>query len=393
MHVWSRWLKPLGRLKGTILIFSVLPLFYGGAPQVNYQNLIISKETYLTHSKVKVGYLFDGKIKQFYTRAGTIKEAIASSEIPFEPFDITEPSLDNPISSGLVFKIIRAQPVTIVDGKKIIKTYSAYKSPYEIVTHSGIKVYPKDIVEFSSTTLGELLFGPKLTIRRAPFIYILDGQKTTKIQTWASKVEGVLHDLGIALGKNDKINFLKDEAVFSGMKIKIVRVSERITKLVVKIPVPTIYLDDPILPSGRLKIIKEGSSGQKIQIFKIRYENNLITSKKLLSEKIIKKATPEVVQRGTKPVYFGWATWYGSYFQGRRTASGEIYNMYALTAAHRFLPFGTLVRVTNLSTGRSVIVRINDRGPFSYHIIDLSFAAKQAILMDSLAWVSIEVIR
>lgn len=69
----------------------------------------------------------------------------------------------------------------------------------------------------------------------------------------------------------------------------------------------------------------------------------------------------------------GWASWYGRKFHGRKTASGERYNMNAMTAAHRTLPFGTKVRVTNLGNGRSVVVRVNDRGPFiKNRIIDLS---------------------
>lgn len=72
----------------------------------------------------------------------------------------------------------------------------------------------------------------------------------------------------------------------------------------------------------------------------------------------------------------GIASWYGSDFHGRRTSSGETYNMYAMTAAHRSLPLPCYVMVTNLSNGREIIVRINDRGPFySDRIIDLSYAA------------------
>lgn len=76
----------------------------------------------------------------------------------------------------------------------------------------------------------------------------------------------------------------------------------------------------------------------------------------------------------------GMATWYGKPFQGRRTASGERYDMHALTAAHRTFPLGACVRVTALNGSRSVIVRINDRGPFVRgRIIDLSYAAAQAL--------------
>jgi rare lipoprotein A len=76
----------------------------------------------------------------------------------------------------------------------------------------------------------------------------------------------------------------------------------------------------------------------------------------------------------------GIASWYGKNFHGRQTASGERYDMNELTAAHKSLPFGTRVRVTNLDNGRQVVVRINDRGPFiKGRIIDLSRAAAQKV--------------
>lgn len=76
----------------------------------------------------------------------------------------------------------------------------------------------------------------------------------------------------------------------------------------------------------------------------------------------------------------GVASWYGVPFNGHRTSNGEIYDMYQLTAAHRTLPFGAIVRVTNLINGQQTEVRINDRGPFvAGRIIDLSLAAAQAI--------------
>ncbi len=79
-------------------------------------------------------------------------------------------------------------------------------------------------------------------------------------------------------------------------------------------------------------------------------------------------------------VQSGKASWYGPGFHGKRTASGERFNTNDLTAAHRTLPFGTRVRVVNKSTGRSVVVRINDRGPYAHgRVIDLSRASAQAI--------------
>ena len=76
----------------------------------------------------------------------------------------------------------------------------------------------------------------------------------------------------------------------------------------------------------------------------------------------------------------GIASWYGKQFHGRKTASGERFDMEAMTAAHPKLPFGSWVRVRNLITGRSIDVRINDRGPYiKRRVIDLSRAAAQAL--------------
>jgi rare lipoprotein A len=76
----------------------------------------------------------------------------------------------------------------------------------------------------------------------------------------------------------------------------------------------------------------------------------------------------------------GLASYYGNKFQGHRTASGERYDLHALTAAHRTLPLGSYVRVTAVSSARAVIVRINDRGPFIHgRVIDLSYAAAAAL--------------
>jgi rare lipoprotein A len=91
----------------------------------------------------------------------------------------------------------------------------------------------------------------------------------------------------------------------------------------------------------------------------------------------------------------GVASWYGQDFHGRPTANGEIYDMYGLSAAHRLMPLGTMVRVTNRENGRSVAVKVNDRGPFVRgRILDLSYGAAKDLEMTAAgtASVTIEVI-
>jgi rare lipoprotein A len=92
---------------------------------------------------------------------------------------------------------------------------------------------------------------------------------------------------------------------------------------------------------------------------------------------------PISAQSKVYPYQVGTASWYGDYFEGRPTASGEPFNMYDMTAAHLTLPLGALVRVTNLRNHRSVIVRINDRGPYvDGRIVDLSFNAARVLHFD-----------
>jgi len=97
------------------------------------------------------------------------------------------------------------------------------------------------------------------------------------------------------------------------------------------------------------------------------------------------KQTKNRQNPASKPYEVGMASWYGRQFHGKTTASGEPFNMFNLTAAHRRLPLGTWLRVTNLRNGATVVVRVNDRGPVpKSRIIDLSYEA--ATLLDLRAY-------
>lgn len=99
---------------------------------------------------------------------------------------------------------------------------------------------------------------------------------------------------------------------------------------------------------------------------------------------ISKDAKPNLTSVEYNDIGIMTASWYGPRFHGKLTANGEIYNQTALTAAHKSLPFGTVLKVTNIRNGRSVIVRINDRGPYiDGRDLDLSKGTAQALGMIS----------
>lgn len=121
-----------------------------------------------------------------------------------------------------------------------------------------------------------------------------------------------------------------------------------------------------------------------------------VLSAAFLTFSLLNAPTGHASQQPVMQTASGTASWYGSKFHGRRTANGERYDMHQMTAAHRTLPFGTKVRVTNQRNGRSVVVRINDRGPFAgRRIIDLSRGAAGQIGMvnSGVAPVKLEVLR
>lgn len=109
-----------------------------------------------------------------------------------------------------------------------------------------------------------------------------------------------------------------------------------------------------------------------------------VVTKEVTKEEPVKETKVVVIEKAREEAYTanltGGASFYGEEWNGRRTANGEIFNTYELTAAHKSLPFGTKVKVVNKTTGKSVVVRINDRGPFvKGRTIDLSKKAFQSI--------------
>lgn len=106
------------------------------------------------------------------------------------------------------------------------------------------------------------------------------------------------------------------------------------------------------------------------------------------------KPKPVQTSKTRRWYQIGTASWYGRYFQGKQTANGESYDMNALTCAHRSLPLGTWLRVTNLKNRKSIFVRVNDRGPVpDDRIVDLSYGAAKAVGITGLGKVKLEKLR
>jgi len=137
-----------------------------------------------------------------------------------------------------------------------------------------------------------------------------------------------------------------------------------------------------------LVLVLSGCTAQQIKTTDILSQSSATTAPTRLHSKLhisshdSQNTSDEesLLPRITRYLKQGVASWYGSDFHGKKTASGEIYDMYAMTAAHNTLPIPSYARVTNLENQRSVIVRINDRGPFhGNRVMDLSYAAAKKL--------------
>ena len=255
----------------------------------------------------------------------------------------------------------------------------------------GIALKPMDRI---SLELHEpLVEGMQIVIEKAFPVNITTETGTFKHYTHASSVFEVLKELGIPAA-NFYVEPDFSAAVYPGKEIFIYRLifateteSEEIPYMIQKQMDNTLY-------KGRTKVVQEGKKGVKELKFRVVYAGGKELTREFIGEEIVLEPVPSIVAVGTKllpeppavvlvsrgETLEGLASWYGAEFHGRKTSSDEIFDQHDFTAAHRTLPFGTYVRVTFLKTGKSVTVRINDRGPHNpERIIDLSRAAAEAI--------------
>ncbi len=183
-------------------------------------------------------------------------------------------------------------------------------------------------------------------------------------------VEGIIAEAGITLGEDDIVIPARETSVSDGAKITITRVEIREETKEIKIPFATKTEEDDEL-SWRKKIVKQkGENGTKTTVYRVSYHNGKEVNRKILSTEVTKEPVTEVVTQGTYvktgKAHRGAASWYA--WTG------------TMAAANPWLPKGSYVKVTNMENGKSVIVVINDRGPFvPGRIIDLDKVAFEKI--------------
>jgi resuscitation-promoting factor RpfB len=258
----------------------------------------------------------------------------------------------------------RAKQVRLVlDGQP--KTVTAHGLTVgEALKDLGLVPGPKDHAYPSSGT--ELKHGLSIFVRNAVHAKLRVDGRLRDVVSSADTVENLLVQAGVPAGEDDYVYPSRSTEPTDGMWIRVVRVRRIVESKSVRLPFGYVKRNDPSMESGVRRVVQQGSEGLKSQRWSILLEDGVRVSSRLLEENTIREPRDYIVRIGTKsPTFKGGG--------GSQSGVASWFEADGLVAAHRSLPIGSVVKVTNVSNGKSVTVRINQRGPFvEGRVIDLS---------------------
>lgn len=238
-----------------------------------------------------------------------------------------------------------------------------YATPFDLSVGDVAKnmrdqLAPQDIVStFPDLKMG---LGGVVKVWRAPSYSIHDGDKVSSIKSWSLSISEILEDGGIEVGEQDQVDPGLDQKVSTASEINIIRVKETEQKETEIIPYKTIEKDDATLERGITKVCQKGQNGKREKVYLVRRENGEEVSRSLISNTITEEPQNKIILNGTKIVVLS-------------SESGEASWTWGVTASRKY-GRGTLIRVTNLTNGKSVETRVSGYGPMSFtgRILDLN---------------------
>ena len=365
-----------------------------------------------------VTFSVDGVSEQGKVKPGTVKQALAQHGITVGPHDDVQPSLDSEIHDGQVITVNYGRRVVVtIDGKKVVRWTTA-KNVSEVLDQLN-QSDPDNLVSVSRS-LDISRTGLSFSMQTAKDVTVTAGGKTQKVSA-VGTVADALKAAKISVDSNDVSKPGLGTPLADGMKITLTMVDQKSQKRRVAVPFSTKRVETPSMAKGATEIATKGVKGTNEETWTVVYKDGKKVSEKKVSTKVVKAPVTQVVKVGTKkaesssassrsnsrsrsnsgstsnagsrsnsgsasnPVTSGSTCVASTYGEGDGTAggptaSGETFDPSALTAASRTLPLGSTIRVTNVNNGRTVTVRINDRGPYvGGRCLDLSTAAMNAI--------------
>lgn len=344
----------------------------------------------------------DGVQTRVHTFATTVGEALSANHIAVGEHDSVTPSLLTKVTDGTQISVRYGRPVTVtIDGLASTKWVTA-TTVEEALGEFGIGGAVK-VSASRTSTIGR--DGTTISVTAPSGVSVTADGITTGVLAYGL-VADALASAGITLGPLDEVTPAITSPVTAGTPIVVVRVELRTVSKTVDVPYTTTKQQDLALAAGTTKVLTPGVQGKSAETWIQRVRDGAVTQEIRITSVLMVQAQAEVVAVGTKSsatagptraattrapsatattrttaptkaptstataaptttVPAGAQTCGASYYDtGTTTANGEAFNPDGLTAASKTLPFNTRVKVTNLANGKSVVVRINDRGPY-----------------------------
>ncbi|MFT3888110.1 MAG: septal ring lytic transglycosylase RlpA family protein [Arachnia sp.] len=350
----------------------------------------------------------DGATEAISVRERTVGEVLELQGIELGDHDVVLPAADTTVTDGLAISVSYGRPLDLtVDGQSRT-VWTTARTVGEALQQ--LQLDESDAKLSATRSAGIAREGLDLTVTSAKDVTIVKAGKESEARL-AGTVADLLADQGIAADDDDIVKPALETELADGMKVTYVKVETKTRTKDKVIKHKTERLKTKSLLKGKTKVDTKGKDGKAVETYTEVYRDGKLYSSKLTDTKVAKKPVTEVIKVGTKvvkPATSSSDSGSGSgsskssdskssgssnlspasgssckasyYWQGQMTATGERFNPNALTAAHKTMKFGTKLKVTNPRNGKTVIVRINDRGPYiSGRCLDLSRAAMQAI--------------
>jgi uncharacterized protein YabE (DUF348 family) len=297
------------------------------------------------------------------TFAGTVAEALERAHVKLGEKDVVTPDLTTDVREGLLIEVRRAKPITLLLNGRPRQVIVTARTVEEVIEELGLRTSMADFV--GAPRNAAVTPGMTLVYREAVGIRIVHDGMTDTVITNAATIRDVLAELGVALAGRDEVWPTLDAAPVLGMVVKVLRVGTRVETNTRSIAYGTQYRYDKSMESGKRAVRQSGRNGSRQVTEEVTYKDGKAVSRKVISSKVVRKPVPKIVAIGSGPKCVCT--------KGTQSGKGTWYGAPSMTAAHPTLPFGTVVRVTNLENGRTVTVTIRDRGPWGDgRIIDLS---------------------
>jgi uncharacterized protein YabE (DUF348 family) len=301
----------------------------------------------------------DGHPRAVRSFDGTVAELLEAEGVALGSHDRVAPGPAASLADGMQVQVLQASEVTVVlNGQRRDVWVRGDATVAEVLDRIDLEAGPQAYLEPSrGATVGDgdtIVFREPLSLRLT-----LDGEARDVI-TNAASVGELLDSLGVVLDRNDRVTPGVRTRLADRMDIHVVRVNVRTATVEEPIPFQVEVRHSDSMTVGQEGVTQAGRPGLRRSVYRVRTEDGVEVSRSLISAHTVEEPVSQVLVKGTRPVtsQVGQATWY---------------ERDGMVAAHKTLPFGTEVTVTNLANGRQVTVVINDRGPYGDgRIIDLS---------------------